>query len=157
MGFNWALPSFLPPCPLPLSNMFEQRVKHELDKWSNLVQKLSWIFRTTRSFEFVVSFRNVNVTVFTNRVCNVLGREGPDHHGQPPSVQNPWLVPQQTEGREGWQIFPGYVQRPRQQTPWGSGKVKENPCSSGSPSLLGVRYNFENCIQQREVSRSYFC
>ena len=46
-----------------------------------------------------------------------LGGEGYHHHEQPPPVQDPRLVPQQTEGCEGWQVRPGHVQHPGQQDP----------------------------------------
>lgn len=60
-------------------------------------------------------------------------RENHNHHQQPKAIQDSRLVPEQTERSEGWQVLAGLLQLPRQQIPWGHGKIegKESRCGFG--------------------------
>ena len=69
-----------------------------------------------------------------------LGREGCDHPRQPTPVQDPWLVLEQTEGREGRQVQPGNGQQLGQQAPWGFGTSQEDQGTQRTPTLLGVSW-----------------
>ena len=57
---------------------------------------------------------------------------------KPAPVQDPRLVPQQTEGREGWQVLSGHVQQSRQQAERGSHTATEDQEPPRPASLLGV-------------------
>lgn len=89
-----------------------------------------------------------------------------NYYAKPSSVQNPWLVSQQAEGYQGWQVLTGMgncpwtycqvclfwktscqhqhalvldsCQQSWEQATWGPWKVEEDSCSSWSSSLLGV-------------------
>merc|ERR1712191_16749 len=66
------------------------------------------------------------------------GRETDHHHGQPPSIQDPRLVLEQTKRHQRRQILPGYVQHVGKQTACGSRETEEDPRSPWSASLLGT-------------------
>ena len=61
---------------------------------------------------------------------------------EPKTIQDPWLVPEQTERYQGRQDYPGDGQHSRQQASWGLGASEEDPLSSWSSSLLGTPYSW---------------
>ena len=67
-----------------------------------------------------------------------VGGEVTHHPVEPAPVQDPRLVPQQTEGREGRQVLASHVQQSRQQAERGSHTATEDQESPRPASLLGV-------------------
>lgn len=101
--------------------------------------------------------------------CLAAGGASGNYHAEPTPVQDSWLVSQQAEGHQRWQVLTGMenwtelefnlqgfyrrvsfdvvicvldpCQQSWEQAPWWFGKVKEDPCSSWAPSLLGVCFD----------------
>lgn len=64
-------------------------------------------------FCFDIFHRSHNHLTLTQFFLFVLaGGASYNHNAKPSSVQNPWLVSQQTEGYQGWQVLPGILNCP---------------------------------------------
>lgn len=64
-------------------------------------------------FCFDIFHRRHNHLTLTQFFLFVLaGGTSCNHNAKPSSVQNPWLVSQQTEGYQGWQVLPGILNFP---------------------------------------------